>query len=95
MTRPSQCYWVNDEMGIEWRVLIEGDYETYPDGFSQVVDLEVISYTKITVDENILVETVVTNPNYVPQEIVDFAETLCEDTQTYKDVQESYEEELR
>jgi hypothetical protein len=82
-TKPHMYYWVNDNGGFEWEILIEGVYETYPDGTSLVQDLAVTHYsqTKTIIDEDL-----------VPAEIIAFAEALLEDTQTYVDIQKDYEE---
>ena len=81
--KPHMYYWVFDNDGFEWEILIEGVYETYPDGTSLVQDLVVAHYsqTKTIIDEDL-----------VPAEITEFAEALLEDTQTYVDIQKDYEE---
>ena len=81
--KPHMYYWVNDERGFEWEILIEGVYETYPDGTSLVQDLDVTHYSQ---------NKIITDVSLVPAEIIAFAEALLEDTQTYVDIQKDYEE---
>lgn len=95
MSKPSMCYWVNDETGTEWEVLLEGDYETFDDGDAIVSELYVKHYAKITIDEGIKVKIYIDNFLYVPEEIVVFAETLMDDKDTYIDIQREYEASLR
>ena len=83
--KPHMQYWVNDEMGFEWEILLEGVYESYPDGTSIVADLDVAHYsqTKTIIDEDL-----------VPAEIIAFAESLLDDKDTYLEIQKDYEEEI-
>jgi hypothetical protein len=82
-TKPHMYYWVDDEKGFEWEILIEGVYETYPDGNNIVADLDVAHYSQ---------NKIITDASLVPAEILAFAEALLEDTQTYVDIQKDYEE---
>lgn len=75
-------YWVNDSMNREWEILIQGEYEAYPDGESVVTELEVVYYS-LNNDKHSI--------DLVPQEIIDFAEMLMESPQTYIDMQRDYE----
>ena len=95
MNRPSMCYWVNDETGTEWEILLVGDYETFDDGDAIVSELEVKHYAKIKTDEAITFKTIITNPEYVPDEITGFADSLMDDKDTYIDIQREYEASLR
>jgi hypothetical protein len=85
-------YWTKDEVGTEWEILLVGDYEMFEDGDAIVSELEVKHYAKITIDEGIKIKTYIDNPEYVPDEIVGFAEVLMDDKDTYLDIQKDYEE---
>jgi hypothetical protein len=76
-------YWVNDELGREWEILLEGEYEEYPDGNNIVADLEVTHYKMDKVE--------VPDGTRLPQEVVDFVEMLFDSTDTYTDIQREYE----
>jgi len=80
--RPHMYYWVKDELGREWRLLIEGDYESYPDGNNIVSELEITEY---------YLKGKIYNEASVPEEISAFGESLVEDVDTYKDIQREYE----
>ena len=81
--RPHMYYWVNDELGREWEILLEGEYEEYPDGNNIVADLEVTHYKMDKVE--------VPDGTRLPQEVVDFVEMLFDSTDTYTDIQREYE----
>ena len=81
--RPHMYYWVNDELGREWEVLLEGEYEEYPDGNNIVADLYVVHYKLNKVE--------VPDGTRLPQEVVDFAEMLLDSSDTYTDIQREYE----
>ena len=80
--RPHMYYWVNDELGREWEVLLEGDYESYSDGGNIVSELDVTHYK---------LNKVIVPVGLVPQEVVDFAEMLLDSSDTYTDIQREYE----
>ena len=82
MIKPHMYYWVNDELGREWEILLEGEYEEYPDGNNIVADLEIVRYR---------LNKVVMLDGSIPQEIVDFAEMLLDSSDTYTDIQREYE----
>ena len=92
MNKPHMYYWTKDEVGTEWEILLQGDYETFDDGDAIVSELEVVHYAKRVTDEGITFLTYVNNFLYVPEEIVSFAETLMDDKNTYLDIQKEYEE---
>ena len=82
MIKPHMYYWVNDELGREWEILLEGEYEEYPDGNNIVADLEIVRYR---LDKAVMLD------GSIPQEIVDFAEMLLDSSDTYTDIQREYE----
>ena len=92
MNKPHMFYWTKDEAGTEWEILLVGDYETFDDGDAIVSDLDVKHYAKTTIDEGITIKTIIDNPEYVPDEIVGFADALLDDKDTYLDIQKEYEE---
>jgi len=92
MNKPHMYYWTKDEVGTEWEILLVGDYEMFEDGDAIVSDLDVKHYAKITIDEGVKIKTYIDNPEYVPDEIVGFADTLLDDKDTYLDIQKDYEE---
>lgn len=84
MNKPHMYYWTKDEADREWRILLVGEYESYPDGNNIVADLYVAEYYyngKIYSEE------------LVPDEISGFADSLLDDVDTYKDIQREYEAE--
>lgn len=82
MIKPHMYYWVNDKLGREWEILLEGEYEEYPDGNNIVADLEIVRYR---------LDKVVMLDGSIPQEVVDFAEALLDSPDTYTDIQREYE----
>jgi hypothetical protein len=86
MNKPHMYYWTEDDLGHQWRILIQGEYESYPDGNNIVADLEAVEYFLMT-DEKAYPET------NVPDEITGFVESLLDDKDTYLDIQSGYEEE--
>jgi len=85
-TKPKMYYWTKDSLGHEWRILLQGEYEEYPDGNNIVSDLEAIEYYLLTDDKAY-------PPTHVPDVISEFVEMLLDDKDTYVDVQRAYEEE--
>ena len=83
MIRPHMYYWTKDELNREWEILLEGDYEEYPDGNNIVADLEVTHYKVDKVE--------VPDGTRLPQEVVDFVEMLFDSADTYTDIQREYE----
>ena len=82
MNKPYMYYWTNDSFNREWRLLVEGRYEEYPDGNNIVSDLEVVEYWSegdIFKEEDVLYE------------IVAFGESICEAREAYIDIQKEYE----
>jgi hypothetical protein len=82
-TKPHMYYWVNDNGGFEWEILLEGVYESYPDGNNIVADLDVAHYSQ---------NKIITDASLVPAEIIAFAEALLDDKDTYLEIQKDYEE---
>jgi hypothetical protein len=82
MIKPHMYYWTKDELNREWEVLLEGEYEEYPDGNNIVADLDVTHY-KLNKE--------IVAVDLVPQEVLDFAEMLLDSTDTYTDIQREYE----
>lgn len=81
-TRPHMYYWTKDELNREWEVLLEGEYEEYPDGNNIVADLDVTHYK---------LNKVIVPVGLVPQEVLDFAEMLLDSSDTYTDIQREWE----
>jgi hypothetical protein len=79
-------YWTKDDLDHEWRILIAGEYERYPDGNNIVADLEAVEYYLMT-DSKAYPST------HVPDVILEFVEALLDDKDTYLDIQRGYEEE--
>jgi hypothetical protein len=81
---PHMYYWTKDEADREWRILLVGEYESYPDGNNIVADLYVAEYyyNGKTYSEEL-----------VPDEISGFADSLLDDKDTYLDIQREYESE--
>ena len=75
-------YWTKDELNREWEVLLEGEYEEYPDGNNIVADLDVTHYK---------LNKVIVPVGLVPQEVLDFAEMLLDSSDTYTDIQREWE----
>jgi len=75
-------YWTKDELNREWEILLEGEYEEYPDGNNIVADLDVTHYK---------LNKVIVPVGLVPQEVLDFAEMLLDSTDTYTDIQREWE----
>ena len=86
MRKPYMYYWTKDDLDHEWRILIAGDYESYPDGDSIVVDLTAVEYYLMT-DSKAYPEA------NVPDEITAFVEALLDDKDTYLEIQKSYEDD--
>ena len=82
MIKPHMYYWTKDELNREWEVLLEGEYEEYPDGNNIVADLDVTHYK---------LNKVIVPVGLVPQEVLDFAEMLLDSSDTYTDIQREYE----
>jgi hypothetical protein len=83
-TKPAMYYWTKDDLGHEWRILLQGEYEEYEDGNNIVSELEATEYYLMT-DEKAYPAT------NVPDVIVDFVEMLLDDKDTYVDIQREYE----
>lgn len=84
MNNPHLYYFTEDESGQEWRILIAGEYEKFPDGSAIVADLEAIEYRTILK---------VVPEEEVPEEILAFVDSLLDDKDTALDIQRGYEEE--
>lgn len=84
--KPHMYYWTKDNIGREWRILLEGNYEEYEDGNNIVADLDAVEYYLTTNNE-------VYPLSRVPEEISGFAECLLDDGDTYLDIQKDYEKE--
>ncbi len=82
MIKPHMYYWTKDELNREWEVLLEGEYEEYPDGNNIVADLDVTHYK---------LNKVIVPVGLVPQEVLDFAEMLLDSSDTYTDIQREWE----
>jgi len=82
MIKPHMYYWTKDELNREWEILLEGEYEEYPDGNNIVADLDVTHYK---------LNKVIVPVGLVPQEVLDFAEMLLDSTDTYTDIQREWE----
>ena len=85
-TKPSMYYLTKDDLGHEWRILLQGEYEEYADGNNIVSELEAIEYYLMT-DEKAYPAT------HVPDVIAEFVEMLLDDKDTYVDIQKAYEGE--
>lgn len=88
--KPHMYYWVKDELSREWRVLVEGEYESYPDGNNIVSDLNAVEYWLS--DENGSRESNYYPESDVPPEILGFIESVLDDHKTYTEIQREYEE---
>lgn len=89
MTKTVLGYFANDNLGREWRVTLQGEYESYPDGNNIVSELRPVEY--FLTDGNGTRESFNFPESEVPQEILDFVEALLDDKDTYLEVQANYE----
>jgi hypothetical protein len=85
-TKPAMYYWTKDDLGHEWRILLQGEYEEYEDGNNIVTELEATESYLMT-DEKAYPAT------HTPDVIQDFVEALLDDKDTYVDIQRAYEGE--
>lgn len=87
MNNPHMYYWIKDDNGREWRLLLVGDYEKYEDGNNIVSELYVAEYW-LCEGEGIAI-----GENAAPIEIRAFGEALLDNKDTYLDIQREYEAE--
>lgn len=85
--KPHMYYWVKDNLGREWRVLVEGEYESYPDGNNIVSELTAVEYYL-----NEFFFAGIKREEEVPPEILGFIESVLDDHKTYTEIQREYEE---